>query len=184
MSKRNPTAESASPACARQNGAPVSAVAPHSTLWPICDLTHYARHPRRNAPRYLVDYEGANHPPNKSAQARAAQAKAAAEGKEKKGLTGAARPDHPTPKPLDGFAIPMRQPVPLGGLCYEPFSGGGSQIMAGEANRRWVYAMEIRPVQVEVAILRFQKYFPDVPVVLDGAGTSYAQTAVERRGTI
>ncbi|MBF0612747.1 MAG: DNA modification methylase, partial [Magnetococcales bacterium] len=47
------------------------------------------------------------------------------------GLAGDARPDHPTPKPLDCFAIPMRQHVPKGGLCYEPFSGSGSQIMAG-----------------------------------------------------
>ena len=45
------------------------------------------------------------------------------------------RPDHPTPKPLDAFGIPMRQHVARGGLCYEPFSGSGSQIMAGEAQR-------------------------------------------------
>jgi DNA modification methylase len=37
------------------------------------------------------------------------------------------RPDHPTPKPLDAFGIPMRQHVARGGLCYEPFSGSGSQ---------------------------------------------------------
>ncbi|HMR37921.1 MAG TPA: ParB N-terminal domain-containing protein, partial [Paracoccus sp. (in: a-proteobacteria)] len=44
------------------------------------------------------------------------------------------RPDHPTPKPLDAFGIPMRQHVARGGLCYEPFCGSGSQIMAGEVN--------------------------------------------------
>ena len=42
------------------------------------------------------------------------------------------RRDHPTPKPLDAFGIPMRQHVARGGLCYEPFCGSGSQIMAGE----------------------------------------------------
>ena len=49
------------------------------------------------------------------------------------------RPDHPTPKPLDAFGIPMRQHVARGGLCYEPFSGSGSQIMAGDvlAQLRW-----------------------------------------------
>ena len=41
------------------------------------------------------------------------------------------RPDHPTPKPIDAFGIPMRQHVARGGLCYEPFCGSGSQIMAG-----------------------------------------------------
>ena len=37
----------------------------------------------------------------------------------------------------------MRQHVEPGGLCFEPFSGSGSQIMAGEATGRRVYAMEI-----------------------------------------
>ncbi len=40
-------------------------------------------------------------------------------------LSGEERPDHPTPKPLDCFAIPMRQHVARGGVCYEPFSGSG-----------------------------------------------------------
>ena len=46
----------------------------------------------------------------------------------------------------------MRQHVQRGGLCYEPFSGSGSQIMAGEANGRRVYAMEISPAYVDVAV--------------------------------
>ena len=40
----------------------------------------------------------------------------------------------------------MRQHVLRGGLCYEPFSGFGSQIMAGEANGRRVLAKEISPI--------------------------------------
>jgi DNA modification methylase len=51
----------------------------------------------------------------------------------------------------------MRQHVARGGLCYEPFCGSGSQIMAGEANGRRVYAMEISPAYVDVAIERWQK---------------------------
>ncbi|HHX88776.1 MAG TPA: site-specific DNA-methyltransferase, partial [Paracoccus sp.] len=66
------------------------------------------------------------------------------------------RPDHPTPKPLDAFGIPMRQHVARGGLCYEPFAGSGSQIMAGEANNRRVYAMEISPAYIDVCIERWQ----------------------------
>ena len=71
-------------------------------------------------------------------------------------LNGEERPDHPTPKPLDCFAIPMRQHVARGGLCYEPFSGSGSQIMAGEATGRRVFAMEISPAYVDVAVERWQ----------------------------
>ncbi len=66
------------------------------------------------------------------------------------------RPDHPTPKPLECFGIPMRQHVARGGLCYEPFCGSGSQIIAGEENGRRVYAMEISEGYVDVAVERWQ----------------------------
>ena len=88
------------------------------------------------------------------------------------GLSGDERPDHPTPKPLDCFAIPMRQHVRKGGLCYEPFSGSGSQIIAGESTRRRVYAMEIGQAYVDVAIMRWQKA-TGKDVTLDGDGRTF-----------
>ena len=91
------------------------------------------------------------------------------------------RPDHPTPKPLDCFGIPMRQHVPRGGLCYEPFSGSGSQIMAGEANGRRVFAMEISPAYVDVAVGRWQAETGRA-AVLDGDGRSFAEVREERLG--
>ncbi len=91
------------------------------------------------------------------------------------------RPDHPTPKPLDCFGIPMRQHVPRGGLCYEPFSGSGSQIMAGEANGRRVYAMEISPAYVDVAVERWQAETGRA-AVLDGDGRGFAEIRDERLG--
>lgn len=91
------------------------------------------------------------------------------------------RPDHPTPKPLDAFGIPMRQHVARGGLCYEPFSGSGSQIMAGEANGRRVFAMEISPAYVDVAIQRWQAG-TGKDAVLDGDGRTFAGVKAERLG--
>jgi DNA modification methylase len=96
-------------------------------------------------------------------------------------LSGEERPDHPTPKPLDCFAIPMRQHVARGGVCYEPFSGSGSQIMAGEATGRRVFAMEISPAYVDVAVERWQAE-TGRDVVLDGDGRSFAAVKVERLG--
>ena len=92
------------------------------------------------------------------------------------GLYGDERPDHPTPKPLDCFAIPMRQHVARGGLCYEPFAGSGSQIVAGESVGRRVYAMEISPVYVDASVLRWQKATGKT-AVRDGDGTTYDQLA-------
>ncbi len=91
------------------------------------------------------------------------------------------RPDHPTPKPLDAFGIPMRQHVERGGLCYEPFSGSGSQIMAGEANGRRVYAMEIGPAYVDVAVERWQAETGRA-AILDGDGRTFAEVKDERLG--
>ena len=70
-------------------------------------------------------------------------------------LSNAERPDHPTPKPLDCFGIPMRQHTKVGDICYEPFSGSGSQIIAGEREGRRVYAMEISPAYVAVTLERW-----------------------------
>jgi len=96
------------------------------------------------------------------------------------------RPDHPTPKPLDCFGIPMRQHVARGGLCYEPFSGSGSQIMAGEANGRRVYAMEISEAYVDVAVMRWQAETGQ-EAVLEGEGTggrgrTFAEVRARRFG--
>jgi len=96
-------------------------------------------------------------------------------------LNGEERPDHPTPKPLDCFAIPMRQHVARGGLCYEPFSGSGSQIMAGEATGRRVFAMEISPAYVDVAVERWQAE-TGRDAILDGDGRSFAAVKAERLG--
>ncbi len=62
--------------------------------------------------------------------------------------------DHPTSKPVELFAIPMRQHTRLGELCYEPFSGSGSQHVAGEQTGRLVYGLELQPVYVAVILER------------------------------
>jgi DNA modification methylase len=62
--------------------------------------------------------------------------------------------DHPTSKPVPLFAIPMLQHTRRGEICYEPFSGSGSQHVAGELHGRLVYGLELAPEFVAVILER------------------------------
>ena len=62
--------------------------------------------------------------------------------------------DHPTEKPVELFAIPMRQHTEKSDLCYEPFAGSGTQLVAAEMLGRVCYAMELSPPFVAVALER------------------------------
>ncbi|MFA4971967.1 MAG: DNA methyltransferase [bacterium] len=63
---------------------------------------------------------------------------------------------HPTSKPVEVFAIPMQQHTREGEICYEPFCGSGSQIVAGEQLGRRVFAIEIEPRYCEVICQRWE----------------------------
>ncbi len=65
---------------------------------------------------------------------------------------------HPTVKPTEIFAIPMRIHTQPGDICYEPFSGSGSQIIAGERVNRRVFAMEVEPHFCDVAVRRWEDF--------------------------
>jgi DNA modification methylase len=87
--------------------------------------------------------------------------------------------EHPTSKPVDVFAIPMRQHTRPGDVCFEPFSGSGSQIIAGEATGRRVYAIEISPQYIDVAVKRWQTASGN-KATLDGDGRTFDELASER----
>jgi DNA modification methylase len=61
---------------------------------------------------------------------------------------------HPTEKPLELFAKPMRMHTDEDDVCYEPFSGSGTQLAAGEILKRRCFAMEIDPGFTAVALER------------------------------
>ena len=66
--------------------------------------------------------------------------------------------EHPTVKPTEVFAIPMRVHTSTGDICYEPFSGSGSQIIAAERLNRRCFALEIEPVFCDVAVKRWEEF--------------------------
>ncbi|MBA7622591.1 hypothetical protein ES703_29969 [subsurface metagenome] len=66
--------------------------------------------------------------------------------------------EHPTVKPVEIFAIPMRVHTKTGDICYEPFCGSGPQIIAAEKLDRRCFAIEKEPVFVDVAVKRWEQW--------------------------
>ena len=87
--------------------------------------------------------------------------------------------EYPTQKPLEIFARPMRRHTKAGDVCFEPFSGSGSQIIAAEQCGRACYANELSPVFVDVAVRRWQN-LTGKDAVLEATGKTWRETAAER----
>ena len=74
---------------------------------------------------------------------------------------------HPTEKPVEIFARPIRNHTKPGEICLEPFCGSGSQVLAGEQEGRRVYGAELEPAFVAVALQRFQDATGTLPKLLE-----------------
>lgn len=69
--------------------------------------------------------------------------------KPKKNETG-----HGTQKPVECMKRPIENNSSPGQAVYEPFSGSGTTIIAGEMTGRSIHAIELNPAYVDVAIKR------------------------------
>lgn len=88
--------------------------------------------------------------------------------------------DHPAVFPIalpEHIILSYSDP---GEVVYEPFSGSGTTILAAQKAGRKARAIELAPEYVDVAIIRFQRMFPGVPVTL-ADGRTFAEVAAERR---
>jgi DNA modification methylase len=65
---------------------------------------------------------------------------------------------HGTQKPIECMLRPMRNNSKPGDFVYEPFSGSGTTIIAGEMMARKVLAMELLPAYVDVAVRRWEGF--------------------------
>jgi DNA modification methylase len=61
---------------------------------------------------------------------------------------------HPTCKPCRLFTLPMEMHTELGDICYEPFAGSGSQLVAAQQLGRRCFATEKAPQFVAVTLER------------------------------
>ena len=64
--------------------------------------------------------------------------------------------NHPTQKPVELFAIPIRNHLHRGELTLEPFAGSGSQVMAAEQLERRCAAVEYEPRYCDVVVQRWE----------------------------
>lgn len=87
--------------------------------------------------------------------------------------------EHATQKPVALFEPPLLNHTREGDVCYEPFSGSGSQIIAAEKLARRCYAIEIEPRYIDVALRRWERATGKA-ATLESTGRSYAETAAER----
>jgi DNA modification methylase len=65
---------------------------------------------------------------------------------------------HPTSKPCKLFTLPMEMHTEPGEICYEPFAGSGSQLVAAQQTQRRCYAIERSPAFVAVTLERMAEF--------------------------
>ena len=87
---------------------------------------------------------------------------------------------HGTQKPVECMKRPIENNSSPGQAVYEPFSGSGTTIIAGEMTGRAIHAIELSPAYVDVAIKRWQD-FTGQAVTLNGDGRTFAELSEQQR---
>ena len=86
---------------------------------------------------------------------------------------------HSTQKPVECMRRPMLNNSKASDTIYEPFSGSGTTMIAAEMSGRDCRAVEINPVYVDVAIIRWEA-FTDGTARLAATGQTFAEVAHAR----
>lgn len=86
---------------------------------------------------------------------------------------------HSAQKPVECMKRPIENNSSPGQAVYEPFSGSGTTIIAGETTGRTVMAVEINPAFVDVAVKRWQE-FTGKQATLEADGRSFDEVAASR----
>jgi DNA modification methylase len=86
---------------------------------------------------------------------------------------------HGTQKPVECMKRPIENNSSPGQTVYDPFVGSGTTIIAAETSGRVCLAIDIDPIYVDVAVLRWQEFTGEV-ATMDGDGRDFYQVAAER----
>lgn len=91
---------------------------------------------------------------------------------------------HPTQKPVECMKRPIENNSSPGQAVYEPFSGSGTTIIAGEMTGRSIYAMELSAAYVDVALQRYVDFVGDSSKIFlstDDGDISYEEVFAMRK---
>ncbi|MDQ5946237.1 MAG: hypothetical protein QG619_1660, partial [Pseudomonadota bacterium] len=83
---------------------------------------------------------------------------------------------HSTQKPVECMKRPIENNSSPGQAVYEPFSGSGTTIIAGEMTGRSIHAIELNPAYVDVAVKRWQD-FTGQQAIHEATGKTFAEMA-------
>ena len=86
---------------------------------------------------------------------------------------------HSTQKPVECMRRPIRNNSSPGQAVYEPFSGSGTTIIAGEMTGRCVHAIELNPAYVDVAVTRWQA-FTGKQAIHEASGKTFDELKAEK----
>ena len=87
---------------------------------------------------------------------------------------------HSTQKPVECMKRPIENNSSPGQAVYEPFSGSGTTIIAGEMTGRSIHAIELNPAYVDVAVKRWQEFTGQEAVHAETGATFAAVAATGR----
>ena len=88
--------------------------------------------------------------------------------------------DHPAVFPVGLPKFFLEAYTDTGETVFEPFSGSGTTLLAGQLTGRKVRAIELAPDYVDVALRRWMQHHPDTAPVLATTGQAVAEVAAER----
>ena len=93
--------------------------------------------------------------------------------------------DHPTTKPVQLMAYPLRNSSMTNGVVLDPFLGSGSTLIACEETDRVCRGIELDPKFVDVEVERYRSYMSDAGkkadlyVIRDGQKLKYEEAVAE-----
>jgi DNA modification methylase len=88
---------------------------------------------------------------------------------------------HSTQKPIECMKRPIENNSSPGQAVYEPFSGSGTTIIAGEMTGRSIHAIELNQAYIDVAVIRWQN-FTGKQATLESNGRSFEEVKGDRYG--